>query len=66
LYYQPNINMSSIWVHIEDAKSGRGRGVITEGVETVAHAAKLLFIECEIQQGYATARPSRQLNYLDG
>ncbi|MBP8162943.1 MAG: EAL domain-containing protein, partial [Propionivibrio sp.] len=33
------------------------RQVIAEGVETVAHGAKLLALGCELAQGYGIARP---------
>ena len=34
-----------------------GRGLIAEGVESVAHGAMLLQLGCELAQGYAIARP---------
>ncbi|MGI9132350.1 MAG: putative bifunctional diguanylate cyclase/phosphodiesterase, partial [Rhodoferax sp.] len=34
-----------------------GREVIAEGVETIAHGAKLLQIGCDFAQGYGIARP---------
>ncbi len=34
-----------------------GRAVIAEGVETVAHGARLLELGCELAQGYGIARP---------
>jgi diguanylate cyclase (GGDEF)-like protein/PAS domain S-box-containing protein len=34
-----------------------GRDVIAEGVETVAHGARLLQLGCELAQGYGIARP---------
>ena len=34
-----------------------GREVIAEGVETVAHGARLLQLGCELAQGYGIARP---------
>jgi diguanylate cyclase (GGDEF)-like protein/PAS domain S-box-containing protein len=34
-----------------------GRSVIAEGVESAAHGAKLLSMNCEIGQGYGIARP---------
>jgi EAL domain-containing protein (putative c-di-GMP-specific phosphodiesterase class I) len=34
-----------------------GRSVIAEGVESKAHAEKLLSMNCEIGQGYGIARP---------
>jgi EAL domain-containing protein (putative c-di-GMP-specific phosphodiesterase class I) len=33
------------------------RGVIAEGVETVAHGTALLHLGCELAQGYGIARP---------
>ena len=33
------------------------RGVIAEGVETKAHAEKLLSLNCTIAQGYGISRP---------
>ena len=37
--------------------SAFGRAVIAEGVETVAHGARLLQLGCELAQGYGIARP---------
>lgn len=37
--------------------SAFGREVIAEGVETVAHGARLLQLGCELAQGYGIARP---------
>ncbi len=34
-----------------------GRGVIAEGVETIAHGERLLQLGCELAQGYGIARP---------
>jgi diguanylate cyclase (GGDEF)-like protein/PAS domain S-box-containing protein len=34
-----------------------GRSVIAEGVESAAHGAKLLSMNCEVGQGYGIARP---------
>jgi EAL domain-containing protein (putative c-di-GMP-specific phosphodiesterase class I) len=34
-----------------------GRSVIAEGVETEAHSAKLLSMNCEEGQGYGIAQP---------
>jgi len=34
-----------------------GRGVIAEGVETVAHGRLLLELGCDMAQGYGIARP---------
>ncbi len=34
-----------------------GRSLVAEGVETPAHIARLLALDCDVMQGYALARP---------
>jgi EAL domain-containing protein (putative c-di-GMP-specific phosphodiesterase class I) len=37
--------------------SAFNRGVIAEGVETIAHGTALLQLGCDLAQGYGIARP---------
>lgn len=41
------------------------RGVIAEGVETMAHASRLIELGCEFGQGYGIARPMPASDVLD-
>tara|TARA_B110000090_G_scaffold199594_1_gene239675 strand:- start:504 stop:776 length:273 start_codon:yes stop_codon:yes gene_type:complete len=41
------------------------RDVIAEGVETVAHGAALLKLDCELAQGYGIAQPMPADNILE-